>query len=312
MAKSIRPIYVLYGDDAFLRDEARKEIVSAVVGDADPQLCVTTFDPDAALVDVLDELRTIPLLAPRRAVIVRDAGAFVSAHRDALETYLQDPPPHASLILIVSSWPSNTRLYRRVAEIGETRDCTAPDTTRAGRDIRSALQRRGKKIDPDAADLLLDLVGVDLAALNCEVEKLVAFAGSRDTITAEDVARLVSRTAAAEPFALTNAITAANPTAALGILSTELVARGDEFRLLGQIAWHLRRALAAAQDLAAGRTPSLRMPYPLQRPFLDMVRRRGPRRLQADFRRLIAADLALKSGATAQAAMQQLVVSLCT
>ncbi|MFW6062370.1 MAG: DNA polymerase III subunit delta, partial [Planctomycetota bacterium] len=111
----IKPIYVLHGNDQFLLDTWRKEIVSRLVGDADPQVCVTSFDASAELAEVLDELRTLPFLAPYRVVIVRDADAFVSAHRDALENYLDRPCQSASLVLMVSSFPKNTRLYKAVA-----------------------------------------------------------------------------------------------------------------------------------------------------------------------------------------------------
>ena len=35
---NFKPVYVLYGDDEYLRDEHRRRIVREVVGEADPQL----------------------------------------------------------------------------------------------------------------------------------------------------------------------------------------------------------------------------------------------------------------------------------
>src|SRR5690242_12629406 len=110
----VKPVYVLFGEDTFLHDAARAEIIKAIIGDSDPQVAVSVFDAEAELATVLDELRTLPFLAPRRAVVIRDADAFVSAYRDALETYLQSPSANSSLMLVVSSWPSNTRLYKLV------------------------------------------------------------------------------------------------------------------------------------------------------------------------------------------------------
>ena len=57
-------VYVLYGSDAFLRDETRRALVQRIIGDADPQTAVTHFDAMAELAEVLDELRTLPFLAP--------------------------------------------------------------------------------------------------------------------------------------------------------------------------------------------------------------------------------------------------------
>jgi len=308
----IKPVYVLHGSDAFLRDEHRAAIVARVAGDADPQLCVSSFDASAELAEVLDELRTVPFLAPVRIVIVRDADAFVSAHRPQLEKYLNSPSSSGTLILAVTSWTSTTRLAKLVKKIGQTLDCTAPKKSDLGRWLRSALTARGKKIEPQAAELMLDAVGADLSGLSAEVEKLSLYVGPRDTITAKDVSTLVTATAGPEAFALSNAITEGNTPAALKALGGMVVRRGDEQKTLGMIGWHLRRSLLALQELAEGRRISLRMPYSQIPVFTQMLRRRGRRKLQEDFRRLIRCDLAIKSGANVPATMQQLVVALCT
>lgn len=312
-----KPIYVLHGTDTFLRDSHRKEIVSAVIQDADPQLCVARFDSSSALADVLDELRTLPFLAPCRVVIVGDADEFVSAHRSALEDYLASPCATSTLVLAVSSWPKNTRLAKRVAQIGEVLDCTTPRRGNVSAWLKRAAGRRGKKITPDAVDLLCAWTGADLATLNSEIEKLALYADDRDTITMEDVASLVTSTAGPAAFDLTNAVTNADTRGALKALAGMLTIRGEEFRALGLIAWHLRRALQAQQAVQAGQSHyqavrNLRMPAHQQGPFTEFLQRRTLQKLQTDFRQLIRADLGMKSGLDAKAALQELVVALCS
>jgi DNA polymerase III delta subunit len=90
--------------------------------------------------------------------------------------------------------------------------------------------------------------------------------------------------------------------------------RGEEFKALGMIVWHLRKALGSQQNLLAGMPPQRalpRMPYDVQAGFLAYLKRRPLEKLQQDFRRLIAADLAMKSGTDAQSALTELVVELC-
>jgi DNA polymerase-3 subunit delta len=310
-----RAVYVLHGDDAFLRDARRKQILDLLVGDADPQLCVTTFDGSAELADVLDELRTAPFLAPCRVVILRDADEFVSTHRQALERFLQSPPTSAALILIVSTWRSNTRLAKLLADIGEVCDCSAPDSDDlAGWAVRHAA-RRGKQIEPDAAELLAQWIGADLAALDAEVEKLSLYVGERAAITLDDVGALVTASAGPAAFELTNALTDGEPAAALKALDRMLRARGDEFRTLGMIAWHLRRALQAKELLTAGRPAQQalpRMPSAPRAALLALLKRRPLSAFREDFRQLIRADLAMKSGTAPPAAMRDLVVALCS
>ncbi len=310
-----KPVYVLHGDDAYLRDAHRREIVERVVGDADPQICVTAFDGDAELADVLDELRTLPFLAPRRLVVVREADAFVSTHRDALERFFQAPPAAASLLLLVGSWRSNTRLAKLVAKIGEAVDCSVPKKGNLARWLAKAADKRGKRIAPDAAGLLAEWVGRDLAALDAEIEKLSLYVGERQEITLADVGELSASTSGPAAFALTNAITDGDPAAALRALGGMLQTRGDEFKTLGMLAWHIRRAATAKQMLAAGadeRTAVPRMPPSQARAFARMLRRRSPAAFRDDFRRMLDADIAMKSGTNPAAALQTLVVALCS
>ncbi len=311
-AQPVKPVYVLHGGDAYLADEYRREIAAAVVGDADPQMCISSFDSDSELAEVLDALRTLPFLAERRLVILRDADAFVSAHREALEEYFASPSPTGVLMLMVSSWPKTTRLYKLVEKIGRVCDCSAAQGADLVRWIHNAADRRNKKISPQAAALLSDWIGADLAALDGEIEKLSLYVGRRQQIEVDDLSAIVTATAGPHAFALSNAITAGDAKAALKALDGMLTARGEEFKTLGQVAWHLRRSLAAAKQVAAGQSPSLRMPPQQRSEFLAMLKRRPVSKLEADFRRMIQTDLAMKSGVKPRQAMQELVIALCS
>ena len=348
-ARQFKPIYVLHGDDEYLRDEQRRRIFQEVLAGADPQLAVTSHDgkrrggpptgeqdgrdgggpptggddrdsespadrrPSVLPAEVLDDLMTPPLLAPTRLVIVRDADDFVSAYRQALESYLQKPSPTAALLLMVNSWPSSTNLHKQVARIGEAVDCSAPAGTRLAQWLAEAAGKRGKKIDPDAARLLEECVGADLSLLDAEVEKLSLYAGSRPAIAAADVRLLTLATAEPVDFALSNALRAGDAKAALTVLDKTLTRRGLEFKALGEIGWHLRTAIAAQTLRQSGQDPgrALRVPYDVRQAYMALLQRRSLAKLQANFRRVLAAALAMKSGSASRAVMQDLVMALC-
>jgi len=286
-----KPIYLLYGTDNLLRRRARGELVRRLLGDGDADLNVSVFDAEADLSDVLDTLRTVPFLSPRRVVVVEQADTFLAAHVEALQRYLLDPAPTGSLVLVVDSLPDRSPAVRKAVEslvrAGEAIDCS-PDRLDPVRWAIDSANRRGKRLAREAARLLVECVGADLARLDSEIEKLSLFVGSRGEILPEDVGALVADTAGAARYALTNAIGRGRPEAALKALHRMLLRRGDEVRLLGLIGWHLRSSLSGGN----------RVPSP-------------PERVEGDFRRVLAADLALKSGASPLATMQTLVIGLC-
>lgn len=294
--KSPQPVYVLHGQDDYLRRQYRRSIVAELVGQEDPQLAVSNFDSSAGLSEVLDELRTSPLLASRRVVIVHDADDFVTRHRAALEKYLANPCTTASLILLVKSLRARDRLARLAGEIGEVMDCSGPDEGSLRGWILRMAKDRGKRISREAAGLLAAWVGPDLGRLDAEIEKLALYVGRRDEISAEDAAAAVAATAGPVPFALTNAIGAGDRQAALDALDSLLTRRGQEFQVLGLITWHLRKQLEGK---------------PVRGPARGLPPRAQPVRVHRDFRQALRADLALKTGAEPLTTMQLLVTRLC-
>ena len=118
------PVVVVYGKERFLKLAAIKGVARAVLGPDSDDLGLTRVPgPDADLKTVVDSLLTISMWNPRQVVLVEDADEFVSNYREGLEAYLDRPAKKAVLILDVKSWPSNTRLAKKVAAIGLPLDC---------------------------------------------------------------------------------------------------------------------------------------------------------------------------------------------
>jgi len=315
--KDSKPVFVLHGNDEFLHSEHRKLLIKQLIGDSDPQTAVSSFDSSAELPQVLDELRTLPFLAPHRVVVITNADAFIGTHRVAIENYLNSPSGHSTLILSVTTWKKGTRLYKLVAHIGEAISCSAPRRADIAGQIRKLATKRDKQISPEAVELLLEWIADDVGSIANEVEKLSVYTGDRKEINAEDVAEIVTATAGPEAFALTNAITVGNIPSALKALAGSVTRRGEEFKTLGMLAWHLRKAIRIQQAMAAGARPqqaceAAGVPRYRGREFLGMLSRRPLRQLERDFRRLQAADVDMKTGGDPEGALQLLVAQLCS
>lgn len=315
-SKQIQPVYALVGTDSFLQDTHRKEILAKVVADADPQTCVSVFDAEAELAEVLDALRTGGLLAPRRAIVVRGADGFIAKYRSQLEDYVQAPAATGVLILLLDSLPSNTRLYKAIKKAGGIRDCKAAQARDLPPRLIAIARNHEAEMTPQAAGILVETVGTDLAQLSQEIAKLATYVGPGGKITPKEIAELVASSAGPKAFALTNALTEADANAALKALSAMLATRGEEFRALGMIAWHLRKALRAADMRARGMAPGqicreLKLPRFQQQAMMGLLNRRSVGQFHEDFRRLLRTDLAMKSGTAPLSAMRDLVVALC-
>ena len=91
-----------------------------------------------------------------------------------------------------------------------------------------------------------------------------------------------------------------------------MTVRGAEFMILGSIRSHLQKAIVVGQELATGVPCEMKIHPFVKQKMTGLLRRRPLEKLRADMRRLIQVDLNMKSGVKATAAMQQLLIELCT
>ncbi len=243
-----QPIYALSGDEGFLKRLVRERIVSAALGDADAAFAVAVYAGDKLdFSTVRNELDTLPFLAPYRLVVVENADPFVTEHRQALEQCVAKPSTVGVLILEAKTFPETTKLAKALPD-GAKIACKAPPPYKLPAwCVEWAKSRHGKKLAPDAAELLVELVGSSMGQLDQELGKLASAVGAKPAIATEDVERLVGRSKAADVFRIMDAVGEGKPGEALSILE-DLFAEGeDPMGVIGPLTAQLRKLAAAGR-----------------------------------------------------------------
>jgi DNA polymerase-3 subunit delta len=254
-AKKLAPVYVLYGDEEFLKRQVLITLRKAVFGSEENEFGLSTQPGDTAdFATVRSELETVPFLSPRRLVVIDAADAFVTRFRLALEKYIAQPAQTGILVLDVKTWPSNTKLYKLMPG-GGLIACKAPAAHHLpGWCIKWSATRYGKELLQPAARLLVDLVGAEMGVLDQELAKLAAYAGTAPKINVDDVDQLVGNSREQNTWKIFEAIGGGRVTEALTILD-RLFEQGQEpLAVLGAMSWQLRR-LAKAGGLARQGVP---------------------------------------------------------
>jgi DNA polymerase-3 subunit delta len=302
----VLPVYVLAGDQDFLKRQARRKILTLVLGEADDAFGRSVYEGDAVeWATVRDELDTLPFASPMRLVEVRGADPFVSANRARLEKYVEKPSKVGVLVLEVSKWPSNTRLAKTLAGPA-TLECDAPRNV-AGWCVQWAAAGHGKKLTSGAAQLLVDLAGKslndgkgdDLGLLDQEIGKLAAYVGDGATINEEAVDKMVGQSRVKNTFQMLDAAAEGRGGEALALLH-QLFEQGDDpFKVLGGISWQLRPMAQAARLIRGGVSlgdalSRVKIPPFARGRVQEWLRRLGPRALEL-YDWLLETDLALKS-----------------
>ncbi|HEV8377743.1 MAG TPA: DNA polymerase III subunit delta, partial [Tepidisphaeraceae bacterium] len=205
----LKPVHALVGSDLFLQLEKLAELQRAAGKEAQR---IDVDGETAQLGEVLDELRSFAMFSASKFVVVRNADDLIKRYREQVEEYVQKPSAGSVLVLRVSSLPSNQRIYKYIVANGQVHDCEAPK--KLGEWIVNRAKSAHKlSIKPDAAALLLDLVGPDLGRLDNELAKLAI--QTNGVADAKAVSEAVSFQREQEMWDMTNEVAAGNIAEAL-------------------------------------------------------------------------------------------------
>lgn len=249
----VQPLYVLHGDEDFLKRQVLKKLRRCVFGTNIEDAPVTVVAGDkATFADVFDELDSVGLFTARRLVIVENADPFVSKHRPQLEERVGHMSGSGVLVLDVKTWAGNTRLAKMVPANMTIVCKSSPPWKVPAWCVDWARSQQGKQLSAPAAAHLVDLVGPDLGLLDQEILKLAIYVGDKQRIDVADVDRLVGHSRGENIWHIFDAVAEGRNADALAMLG-RLFDQGEEpMRLMGAFGSQMRKLAQAARLCAQG------------------------------------------------------------
>ncbi|MBF0178089.1 MAG: DNA polymerase III subunit delta [Magnetococcales bacterium] len=245
--------------------------------------------------------RTLPFVASRRLILVREAERVPAGLLPSIRSLLEHPNPVALLLFTATSLDAKSGLRLRF-EADKSCWCV-PYYPLEGRDFHRWLKERFAiaklTVDEEALELLAQRLEGDTGAAHQELEKLQLYLGKDRHVVLKDVLAVVGETVDYTPFALAETVTAGEVTRALHILD-RLLERGDEpLVLLGNLVARVRRLIQALELLAEGISPrqiatQLKIFWKDEGSFLNQARVIPPAHLAEVLLACQAADTGLK------------------
>ncbi len=243
---------VTFGDSTFLQSQVCKMLVKQWVGN--DEFTAVYLDSDSAeWCDVIDPLNTASLFGSGlQVVVLQQADDFVTKHRGQLEKFASKPTRSGRLVLQVSKWAANTKLYKTVDASGLQIECGVPqiksgkgrreDTARLNRWICSwAKQQHELNIDPAIASLIMELAEKDFGRLDQELAKLSLFLEPNESPSPKLVENVVGGWRAKTIWQAVDAAVGGDTGQALSLLNRLLQSGEHPLALFGQMSWALRR-----------------------------------------------------------------------
>ncbi len=313
------PLYYLYGKEQYLVDRAVEIVKERALEPATASFNLDQFDgKEASAGKILSAVKTVPMMARRRLVLVRRADEVPADELSPLIPYLEKPYPEVCLVLVGEKIDLRLKFFAAFKKHGAlVKLDPIPDRALAAWVVGEA-KRRGAQLGPGAAEALADELGSNLGALADAVERLVIFVGSRadPKITVEDVEELTTSRKQRTVFELADAIGERRRGDALRLLHAMMVQREPGVKLVFMLARHLRQLLTAKElllqrwdgDLAS----RLGVPPFAVNGIRNQARRLEPAALDRMHGALFEADRLLKSSKLEEARILEAMVITMT
>ncbi len=294
--------YLVRGEQPVLLADAVKHLVAELVDGGDAGLMTEELAGDEYTVGaVVDAAQTPPFFGDRRIVVARDVGRFSTHDVEPLVTYLRDPLPTTSLVLVAGGGQVARSLVEAVRKAGHVVDAGVPGGRGRATWLAAKLKEGPVRLDARAAAMVGDHLGDDVDRLGSLLEMLASAYGQGARLGPDEVAPLLGGSGSVAPWELTDAIDRGDAAVAIGVLR-RLIGPGGRHPLVitATLHSHFTRMLrldgadvadeaaaAALLGMSGGST------YPAKKALLQ-VRRLGHPPLARAIHLLAEADLALK------------------
>lgn len=337
----VKPIYVIAGKDGFLVKNKCERLLDELIEPEYRTTCLWRVEGrDTPITNVLDDLRTLPFLGDRRVAVIENADKTilkkqsgedessdskelkeevdetVSRNRVILERYFDKPSTSGILVLTVSSWPSNTRLAKKLSQNGRLIEVGQLNSKSLVSYVSNyAADKHGKNLSYNAACMLVEFAGDEPGVLCSEVDKLAAYTDKAKAITEKDIAAIVGRNRVFDVFEVIDAMTAGNVAGAIEKLRLMFGSNKDaDYTVVGAFAWHFRRMFSAWAMLKDGQSQEAvvkKLRIWNNSGFFVTLKKMPIEKIGGCLRQLAEIDYEIKTGrATARVAIESMILQL--
>lgn len=314
-------IIFLYGEDLFRARRKLNEFKEKFLREIDPGgSSLIILDGEKTTMEKFNELISpSSLLSKKRMIVVE--GLFANKSQaifKQVNDFLKKRKSKENIIVFLDSVKGEEKLPKYKSDLFKTlaaekyaQEFRALSNTEATAWTKKEVEARGGRISREAALELTSLLGSDLWQINNEIEKLVNFkAGQKlnladsdkgTEINAEDVKRMVRGQFDENIFALTDAISNKNKSAAAALLEEQLEAGLTESYLLNMTIRQFKILLQIRQALDLGiasrsMASTLKLhPFIVQK-GISQARNFSLPALKSIFSHLVNMDYLMKSG----------------
>ncbi|MBC8543983.1 DNA polymerase III subunit delta [Bianquea renquensis] len=302
-AGTLGRLYLLYGEEAYLKTYYSERILHLLLTPEDEMMnCDVLEGSNASAEAIIQSGQTLPFLAEKRLILVRDSQAFKGGREfDPLLSFFEQIPETTVLVFVEEQVDKRSKLFKAMTKYGHPEDCSRLQGDDLARWTVRELKKQGKIMDGATARYFVELVGQDMNQLAQEMEKLVSLKGMEVNVTVADIDSICTASPQSNIFRMTDCIGNRQAKEALAIYKRLCQNNEPAYRIFYMIARQFRllyKAVIFAQD----HMPQAQMAKVLGVPpfavgnYVAQGKKFSPAVLREILGNLLETDVAVKTG----------------
>ena len=229
--KEFKNIYLLYGEEAYLKNQYRKLLRDAILPEGDTVNLTIYEGKNISVRELIDQAETMPFFADRRLILVENSGFFKSASPE-LADYLEEMPESAVIVFVEDEVDKRGRLYKTVKSKGLPVEFGEQTEEKIIQWILRTLKKENKNITKATMELFLEKTGTDMNTVSSELEKVLSYTYGREVITREDVEEVCTTRTTNRIFEMIDAIAEKKQKKAMDLYYDLLALKEPPMRIL--------------------------------------------------------------------------------
>ena len=231
----LKQVYLLCGEEAYLRSQYRDRLKKALLEDGDPMNLHYFEGKGIQAGEVIDLAETMPFLAQRRVLVLENSELFKHGG-EPLAEYLASPAQTAFFVFVEPAVDKRSKLYKAVQAKGRVIACDTQDEAVLKRWILEFLKKENKKITERDLNFFLEKTGTNMENIRGELEKLMCYCMEREAVREEDIEEICTKRISSHIFDMINAIADKKQKKALDLYYDLLALKEPAMRILFLIA----------------------------------------------------------------------------
>lgn len=245
-------IYLICGEEEYLKLNYKKQLIKAVVGDDTMNLGV--YEGKGIDVgEVIDSAETFPFFAEHRLLVLESTGMFKSGGEELAE-YMSKVPASTIFLFVESEIDKRSKLYKAVKANGYICEINRQNEQELSNWAARIFDHNGKKITRANMSYLIANVGTDMEVLSREIEKLIGYCLKKNVIDKEAIDAVCIKQLNVRIFDMIDAIATKNQKKTLDCYYELLAEKEPPLRILFMIARQFDLMLQAKDLSARGMT----------------------------------------------------------